>query len=165
MRTASIATAEPAALSVAPVPACQESRWAPSITTSPALVRARDLGERVVGGRILVVEARAHVQLQLDLHVAVHQAGQAVVLLGGHDQRGHARVLALDAGAAAADEHDAGVGGADLDRGQDLLRDEEGTQDALQAQRAERALPIDGGAAARRGATSNCASSSSSCSV
>ncbi len=37
MRTASMATATPAALSVAPVPACQESRWPPTITTSPAL--------------------------------------------------------------------------------------------------------------------------------
>jgi hypothetical protein len=37
MRTASMATAQPAALSVAPVPLCQESRWAPSITISPDL--------------------------------------------------------------------------------------------------------------------------------
>ena len=35
MRTASIQAATPAALSVAPVPPCQESRCAPSITTSP----------------------------------------------------------------------------------------------------------------------------------
>ena len=34
MRIASRTTALPAALSVAPVPACHESRWAPSITTS-----------------------------------------------------------------------------------------------------------------------------------
>ena len=37
MRIASIITAEPAALSVAPVPACHESRWPPSITTSSFL--------------------------------------------------------------------------------------------------------------------------------
>ena len=34
---ASIATTEPAPLSVAPVPPCQESRWAPSMTTSSFL--------------------------------------------------------------------------------------------------------------------------------
>ena len=34
MRIASIITAEPAALSVAPVPACHESKCAPIITTS-----------------------------------------------------------------------------------------------------------------------------------
>jgi hypothetical protein len=37
MRMASIITAEPAALSVAPVPECQESKCAPIITTSSAL--------------------------------------------------------------------------------------------------------------------------------
>ena len=37
MRIASIITATPAALSVAPVPVCHESRWAPSITISPFL--------------------------------------------------------------------------------------------------------------------------------
>ena len=37
MRTASITTALPAALSVAPVPACHESRCAPSMTTSSFL--------------------------------------------------------------------------------------------------------------------------------
>ena len=37
IRIASIITAEPAALSVAPVPVCQESKWAPSITISSAL--------------------------------------------------------------------------------------------------------------------------------
>ncbi len=37
MRIASIITAEPAALSVAPVPPAQESKCAPSITTSSAL--------------------------------------------------------------------------------------------------------------------------------
>ena len=37
MRIASIITAEPAALSVAPVPECHESKCAPSITTSAAL--------------------------------------------------------------------------------------------------------------------------------
>ena len=37
MRRASIMTAEPAALSVAPVPGCHESRWAPTITISPFL--------------------------------------------------------------------------------------------------------------------------------
>ena len=34
MRSASIATAAPAALSVAPVPAVHESKWPPTITTS-----------------------------------------------------------------------------------------------------------------------------------
>ena len=34
---ASIIAAEPAALSVAPVDACHESKWAPIITISPAL--------------------------------------------------------------------------------------------------------------------------------
>ena len=37
MRIASIITAEPAALSVAPVPVCHESKWAPSMTISSAL--------------------------------------------------------------------------------------------------------------------------------
>ena len=37
IRIASIITAEPAALSVAPVPGCHESRWAPIITSSPFL--------------------------------------------------------------------------------------------------------------------------------
>ena len=37
MRIASIIAAEPAALSVAPVPECHESKCAPSITTSSAL--------------------------------------------------------------------------------------------------------------------------------
>ena len=37
IRIASIITAEPAALSVAPVPVCHESKWAPSITSSSAL--------------------------------------------------------------------------------------------------------------------------------
>ena len=36
MRSASSITAEPAALSVAPVPACQPSKCPPSITTSEA---------------------------------------------------------------------------------------------------------------------------------
>ena len=36
-RTASMATTVPAPLSVAPVPACHESRCAPNITTSPFL--------------------------------------------------------------------------------------------------------------------------------
>ncbi len=40
-----------------PVPVCQESRWAPSITTRPS-VRARDLGEGVGGGGVFVVEGR-----------------------------------------------------------------------------------------------------------
>ena len=37
IRIASIMTAEPAALSVAPVPECHESKCAPSMTTSSAL--------------------------------------------------------------------------------------------------------------------------------
>ena len=37
MRIASIITADPAALSTAPTPACHESKCAPSITTSSAL--------------------------------------------------------------------------------------------------------------------------------
>ncbi len=37
MRIASIIAADPAALSVAPVEACHESKWAPSITISSAL--------------------------------------------------------------------------------------------------------------------------------
>jgi hypothetical protein len=37
IRIASIITAEPAALSVAPVPPCQESKCAPSMTISSAL--------------------------------------------------------------------------------------------------------------------------------
>ena len=36
IRSASIITALPAALSVAPVPVCHESKWPPSITSSSA---------------------------------------------------------------------------------------------------------------------------------
>ena len=114
------------------------------------LVRARDLRDRVVGGRVLVVEARADVQLQLHVHLAVQEAGQAVVLLGRHHQRRHARVLALDPGAAASHQHDPRVRRADLDGGQRLLRDEERPQETLEAQPPRRRLAVDGRAPGRR---------------
>ena len=81
-------------------PPCQESRWAPIITTSPAAVGARDLGDRVVGHHVVVVEARADVHLHLDVAPLRHQPRQPVVLLGGDHQPGHARVLARLAGPA-----------------------------------------------------------------
>jgi hypothetical protein len=47
MRIASIIAADPAALSVAPVDACHESKCAPSITTLVGLVGAADLADDV----------------------------------------------------------------------------------------------------------------------
>ena len=55
MRAASITTALPAALSVAPVPVCQESRWAPAMHELVPLVGAGDLGHGVVGLGVVVV--------------------------------------------------------------------------------------------------------------
>ena len=64
MRTASIITMVPAPLSVAPVPACQESRWAPSMTTSSFLSVRRNFGDGVVLHGIVVVESVGDVQFE-----------------------------------------------------------------------------------------------------
>ena len=64
MRIASIITAEPAALSVAPVPACHESKCAPSITISSALSVPGNLADDVEGRADVVVEGVLDVQLE-----------------------------------------------------------------------------------------------------
>ena len=85
MRIASIIAADPAALSVAPVPACQESKCAPSITTSSARsvpgISATMLNESSVSStkRFWTFSSRLH------RHVAREQPRQPVVLLRGDD--------------------------------------------------------------------------------
>ena len=81
---ASIITADPAALSVAPVPACHESKCAPSITTSSARSVPGSSPSRVKLSSVLVVEAVLDVQLDLHRQLAGHQARDAVVVFGGH---------------------------------------------------------------------------------
>ena len=85
-------TAQPAALSVAPVPACQESRWAPSITTSPRRSVPGISASVFVGHEVGVVEAaRARPPRARRRVPRSTSRTQAVVVLGGHDQRGDAR--------------------------------------------------------------------------
>ena len=92
MRIASSITAEPAALSVAPVPLCQPSKCAPSMTISSALsvpgISAMTLiAVLVLGHRVL------DRQLDADRHVLLEHAREpAVVLDGDHDgRRNHRR--------------------------------------------------------------------------
>ena len=109
MRIASIITATPAALSVAPVDECQLSRCAPISTISLA-DRSRKLGDDVHPVHVgLVVELRLDLDLHLHRHAAVEHADQPVVVLDRErDLRRHlARVLV--ARAAGLDEDRAAI--------------------------------------------------------
>ena len=87
IRTASIVATTPAPLSVAPVPPCQESRWAPSMTTSPFLSDPGNLGDRVPLHRVVFEEARLDVDLELDVAPCSSRRAIAPKVLDGHGQR------------------------------------------------------------------------------
>ena len=89
IRTASIATATPAPLSVAPVPACHESMWPPSMTTSSFKITAGDFGDRVVAHQIRVL--KFHCQIDGHLHFSPPQhADDAIVVFDReHQLDGH----------------------------------------------------------------------------
>ena len=74
MRIASIITAEPAALSVAPVPVCHESKCAPSITSSSALFVPGMLADDVERIEVGVVEGVADVHLERHRNLLVEDA-------------------------------------------------------------------------------------------
>ena len=71
MRIASIITADPAALSVAPVPVCHESKCAPSITSSSALSVPRNFADDVERVQVGVVERVLDVELERDRDLLV----------------------------------------------------------------------------------------------
>src|SRR5579871_5665127 len=80
MRTASMATEQPVALSVAPVPPCQESKCAPSMTIS-SFLRPPSISPTTlkrIGGRI--DELGLDIEFQLHGDVVLQQAHDAVVV-------------------------------------------------------------------------------------
>ena len=107
-------------------------------------IGAGDLGDRVVGLEVVVVEAGADVDLELHLVAALEQPGQPIVVLGGHHQTGRTGLLARLAGAAAADAHDAGAPAAHLDGGEHSLFGEELAQLLAEAIALDRLLAIVG---------------------
>ena len=82
MRSTSIIAAEPAALSVAPVPPCHESKCAPMSDDLVGLVGAGNLADDVEAVRLRLL-ARRDVDVQLDFHrrVVIEQPDHAVVVL------------------------------------------------------------------------------------
>jgi hypothetical protein len=88
MRAASITTALPAALSTAP------SRRDPGIEMGAghhiagARDRAGNVGEDVVGVRVLVVEADVAHQLERRRRVGAGEAGEAAIILGAISKPG-----------------------------------------------------------------------------
>jgi hypothetical protein len=75
---------QPIALSVAPVAACHESRWPPSMITSSAL---SDLSDRVVGSRAFRKNTVDDIKLEHDFSAVLENATDASEVFIAHDDR------------------------------------------------------------------------------
>jgi hypothetical protein len=89
---ASIITADPDALSVAPVPPCHESKCAAEHDDLVGLAGARNFGDDVER-RGVVVEGVDDVGLDRDRHLALERPGDAAVVLDGDDDLRQAEIL------------------------------------------------------------------------
>jgi len=108
MRMASSMTAEPAPLSVAPVPPCQESKCPPSMDNFVGFgfVGAGNFANDVEGHQIVVPELALDIELHGDGNFLVqHTVDAAVVFASYGDARRSRRIFLFVAAASLLDEN------------------------------------------------------------